>query len=97
LAFFTRPEHQKRLVVLRGFGVNKIQLNGFVQLIAFDRKEVNENSYEVLSGERPEYFIRVNSITRIEQIINDDYYQSEMVRLVRQRHEDAKKDDCFLY
>ena len=48
-------------------------------------------SYDVLSGERPEYFIRVNSITRIEKIINDRSYQSEMVRLVRQRHEDAKK------
>ena len=71
--------------------VHKPAVCGFVQLIAFDRKEINENSYEVLSGERPEYFIRVNSITRIEQIINDDYYQSEMVRLVRQRHEDAKK------
>ena len=31
MAFFTQPEHQKRLVVLRGFGVNKIQLNGFVR------------------------------------------------------------------
>ena len=51
----------------------------------------NLASYDVLSGERPEYFIRVNSITKIEQIINDSSYESEMVRLVRQRHEDAKK------
>lgn len=41
--------------------------------------------------EERQYFIRVNSITRIENIINDKSYQSEMVRLVRQRHEDAKK------
>ena len=51
----------------------------------------NLASYDVLSGERPEYFIRVNSITAIEKITGNSNYQSEMVRLVRQRHEDAKK------
>lgn len=51
----------------------------------------NLGTYDVLSGERPEYFIRVNSITQIEKIINNPSYQSEMVRMVKKRHEDSKK------
>lgn len=47
-------------------------------------------SYEVLSGERPEYFIRINSITAIEKILNNTNYESEMVKLVKKRHEDSK-------
>ena len=60
-------------------------------LVAQLMEMFNLAAYDVLSGERPEYFIRVNSITAIERIINDENYQSEMVKMVRKRHEDAKK------
>lgn len=46
-------------------------------------------TYQVVSGERPEYFVRINSITQIEKIINDKNYKSEMVRLVQERHKSS--------
>lgn len=45
--------------------------------------------YDVRSGERPEFFIRVNSIKAIEKILNNTYYKSNMVELVNQRHNDS--------
>lgn len=55
-------------------------------------------TYQVISGERPEYFIRVNSISRIERIINDEFYKSKMVELVQFRHLQSIKimDEFFL-
>lgn len=55
-------------------------------------------TYQVISGERPEYFIRVNSISRIEGIINDEFYKSKMVELVQFRHLQSIKimDEFFL-
>lgn len=47
-------------------------------------------SYQVVSGERPEYFVRVNSILQIEKILNDSSYHSEMVKLVRERHKRSR-------
>lgn len=44
-------------------------------------------SYQVVSGERPEYFVRINSITQIEKILNDQGYSSKMVEMVKDRHE----------
>ena len=49
----------------------------------------NLASYQVVTGERPEYFVRINSITQIEKILNDTDYQSKMVSLVRRRHEQS--------
>lgn len=46
-------------------------------------------TYKVVSGERPEYFIRVNSVTAIEKIIDNQFYQSEMVQLVKFRHSES--------
>ena len=46
-------------------------------------------SYQVVSGERPEYFVRINSITQIEKILNDANYHSQMVSMVRKRHEQS--------
>ena len=43
-------------------------------------------SYQVVSGERPEYFVRVNSIMQIEKILDDSKYRSKMVKLVKDRH-----------
>ena len=48
-------------------------------------------SYQVVSGERPEYFVRINSITQIEKILNNEFYESEMVRLVKYRHQQSIK------
>lgn len=54
-------------------------------------------SYQVKSGERPEYFVRINSISAIEKILNNDYYQSEMVRIVRNRHEQSIKIMSYFF
>ena len=45
--------------------------------------------YDVRSGERPEFFIRVNSIKAIEKILNNSCYKSPMVELVNKRHLDS--------
>lgn len=49
------------------------------------------STYQVVSGERPEYFIRVNSISQIDKIVDNHFYRSEMVRLVKYRHEQSIK------
>lgn len=46
-------------------------------------------NYEIVSGEKPEYFIRINSISAIERILENKYYQSNMVSLVAKRHADS--------
>lgn len=43
-------------------------------------------TYQVVSGERPEYFIRINSLSSIDRIINNPDYQSKMVQMVAERH-----------
>lgn len=48
-------------------------------------------TYDVVSGDVPEYFIRVNSVSAIDRIINKPNYRSEMVQLVRNRHEESIK------
>ena len=48
-------------------------------------------TYQVVSGERPEYFIRINSISQIEKILDNENYESEMIKLVRTRHEQSIK------
>lgn len=48
-------------------------------------------SYQVVSGERPEYFVRVNSILQIEKILEDQNYRSKMVDMVRNRHFASKE------
>lgn len=48
-------------------------------------------TYDVVSGDVPEYFIRVNSVSAIDRILNKPNYHSEMVQLVRNRHEESIK------
>jgi len=48
-------------------------------------------TFEVTSGDIPEYFLRINSVSAIDRILNNPNYQSEMVQLVRYRHEESKK------
>lgn len=48
-------------------------------------------TYEITTGERPEFFIRVNSISAIEKVINSPSYSSKMVKLVNDRHNDSIK------
>lgn len=47
--------------------------------------------YDVTSGERPEYFIRINSIRAIERILANPNYRSEMVRMAKERHLESVK------
>ena len=42
--------------------------------------------YEIVSGEIPGYFIRINSINEISRVIHDSNYKSKMVKLVSDRH-----------
>ena len=46
-------------------------------------------TYETISGARPEYFIRVNSIYAINRVINNSSYQSQTVAQSWRRHEDS--------
>ena len=54
-------------------------------------------TYEVTSGDIPEYFIRVNSVTAIEKILDTTDYESEMVKLVRFRHEESKRIMTYFF
>ena len=44
---------------------------------------------QIMSGDRPQFFIRVNSPYAIEKIINNENYYSHMVRAVGERHKRA--------
>lgn len=45
---------------------------------------------QIMSGDRPQFFIRVNSPYAIEKIINNENYYSHMVRAVGERHKRAR-------
>ncbi len=45
--------------------------------------------YSIISGERPEFFIRVNNINAISAIVNDSHYKSPMVEKIAQRYNDG--------
>lgn len=45
--------------------------------------------YSIVSGERPEFFIRVNNIKAISAIVNDERYKSPMVDKIAQRYNDG--------
>lgn len=45
--------------------------------------------YSIVSGERPEFFIRINNINAISAIVNDDHYKSPMVEKIAQRYNDG--------
>lgn len=62
-----------------------------VSLIAQMLETFGLATYEVTSGDTPEYFIRINSISAIDRILENEHYESEMVRLVRLRHEESKE------
>lgn len=47
--------------------------------------------YSILSGERPEFFLRVNNIDAIKAILFDENYRSPMVGIISQRHEEGVK------
>jgi len=47
--------------------------------------------YEVKSGDRPEFFIRVNSATALQRIVDNEFYQSETLKLVEFRHKESVK------
>ena len=61
---------------------NKVLIAQFLEAFSLAK-------YDVRSGERPEFFIRVNSIKAIEKILSDPYYKSSMVELVNNRHNDS--------
>lgn len=42
---------------------------------------------KISGGNKPEYFVRVNSPYAIERIINDENYHSEMLKIVYARHQ----------
>jgi len=54
-------------------------------------------SYDVVSGDVPEYFIRVNSVTSIERILNEKNYHSKMVDLVQNRHLKSIEDMTYFF
>ncbi len=45
--------------------------------------------YSIISGERPEFFIRINNINAISAIVNDEHYKSPMVERIAQRYNDG--------
>ena len=45
--------------------------------------------YTIVSGERPEFFIRINNINAISAIVNDERYKSPMVERIAQRYNDG--------
>lgn len=47
--------------------------------------------YSIVSGERPEFFLRVNNIDAIKSILFDENYRSPMVSIIAQRHEEGVK------
>ncbi len=44
---------------------------------------------KISEGSNPEFFVRVNSPYAIERILNDDYYRSQTLRLVNEKHEES--------
>lgn len=45
--------------------------------------------YSIVSGERPEFFLRVNNIQAIKNIIYNDDYKSPMVQTIAIRHSEG--------
>jgi hypothetical protein len=52
--------------------------------------------YEIKAGDRPQYFIRVNSATGLNRV-SDDSYQSKTVSNVRIRHENSIKIMSYFF
>lgn len=77
----------RRLILLHDDNKNIVDQNDMAvaQLLEIFRL----TNYEVISGEKPEYFVRINSISAIERILENKYYQSSMVSLVAKRHADS--------
>jgi len=44
---------------------------------------------KISEGSKPEFFVRVNSPYAIERILNNDYYRSETLRLVNEKHQES--------
>lgn len=88
--FYNAYNVTKKVFLLRSYDYRKVEDSK--ELMSCQLLEMFKlASYQVVSGERPEYFVRINSISRIENILNDEFYQSKMVNLVRYRHEQSIK------
>ena len=80
----------KKVFLLRTYDYRKVEYSKEL-MIAQLLEMFKLATYQVVSGERPEYFVRINSVSSIENILKDEFYQSKMVNLVRQRHEQSMK------
>lgn len=45
----------------------------------------------IRTGDNPEFFVRVNNSNAIEKIINDKFYKSKTVELVKEKHDNSTK------
>jgi ATP-dependent DNA helicase RecQ len=57
---------------------------------------IDLTKYEIKAGDRPQYFIRINSATALNKV-SDDSYQSKTVNNVRLRHDNSIKIMSYFF
>lgn len=86
--FFTGFENQKNRITIVDNGNNVSRTNPII--VAVQIMELFDLvSYTFTAGEKPEYFVRVNSASEIEKIVNNSSYHSQTLRGITQMHYDS--------
>jgi hypothetical protein len=57
---------------------------------------IDLTKYEIKAGDRPQYFIRINSATALNKV-SDDSYQSKTVNNVKLRHDNSIKIMSYFF
>ena len=86
--FFSGFENQKKRIAIVDNSNNVSRTNPIV--VAVQIMELFDLvSYTFTAGEKPEYFVRVNSASEVEKIVNNPAYRSATLRGITQMHCDS--------
>ena len=86
--FFTGFENLKKRIAIVDNSSNVSRTNPIV--VAVQIMELFDLvSYTFTAGEKPEYFVRVNSASELERIVNNPSYHSATLRGITQMHYDS--------
>ncbi|HPF83055.1 MAG TPA: hypothetical protein PLV83_02670 [Bacilli bacterium] len=86
--FFSGFENQKNRIAIVDNSNNVSRTNPIV--VAVQIMELFDLvSYTFTAGEKPEYFVRVNSASEVEKIVNNPAYHSATLRGITQMHCDS--------
>lgn len=81
------PSNKESIRYISSKNANKNMTVLFAQLLEIlELAEVN-----IISGDNPEFFIRVNNPQAIEEIISNKFYKSKTIQLVNKKHKDSTK------